>query len=118
MNRPTVAEVLAESLRKAGVETVFGLPGGENVEVLEALRRAGIRFVLVRNENSAVFMAAAAARLSGTPGVCLTTLGPGATNAYAGLAHAFQLGAHLSSADRSEADADLLLRHREVPSVR
>ena len=86
---PTVAEVLAQTLQEAGVEIVFGLPGGENVEVLDALRRAGIRFVLVRNENSALFMADTVGRLSGRPGVCLTTLGPGATNAYAGLAHAF-----------------------------
>ena len=86
---PAVADVLAQTLRAAGVETVFGLPGGENVEVLDALRRVGIRFVLVRNESSALFMADAAGRLTGAPGVCLTTLGPGATNAYAGLAHAF-----------------------------
>lgn len=85
----TVAEVLAQTLSDAGVETVFGLPGGENVQVLDAIRRAGIRFVLVHNESSAVFMADATARLTGTPGVCLTTLGPGATNAVAGVAHAY-----------------------------
>ncbi len=85
----TVAETLVAHLVAAGVETVFGLPGGENVQVMEALRRAGLRFVLVRNENSAVFMADASARLTGKPGVCLTTLGPGATNAVAGVAHAY-----------------------------
>jgi acetolactate synthase-1/2/3 large subunit len=86
--RPTVAAALAATLQEAGVTTVFGLPGGENVEVLEALRVEGIRFLLVRNESSALFMADAQARLTGAPGVCLTTLGPGATNAYVGLAHA------------------------------
>jgi acetolactate synthase-1/2/3 large subunit len=86
---PTVAEALAATLREAGVGTVFGLPGGENVEVLEALRAEGIRFILVRSESSALFMADAQARLTGDPGVCLTTLGPGATNAYLGLAHAY-----------------------------
>ena len=86
---PTLAELLANKLANAGVDVVFGLPGGENVDLLDALRRCGIQFVLVRNESSAIFMADTHARLTGTIGVALTTLGPGATNAYAGLAHAW-----------------------------
>ncbi|MCJ7602934.1 MAG: thiamine pyrophosphate-binding protein, partial [Desulfobulbaceae bacterium] len=85
----TVAEVLARTIAEAGVDVVFGLPGGENTEVLDAIRRTGLEFVLVKSESSAVFMADATARLTGKPGVCLTTLGPGATNAYSGVAHAF-----------------------------
>src|SRR5262245_178612 len=85
----TVADSLAAGLREAGVDLVYGLPGGENVEVVDALRRAGLRFVLVHHESSAVFMADATARLTGVPGVCLTTLGPGAANAIAGVAHAY-----------------------------
>jgi acetolactate synthase I/II/III large subunit len=85
----TVADSLAAGLREAGVELVYGLPGGENVEVIDALRRVGIRFVLVHHEASAAFMADATARLTGTPGVCLTTLGPGAANAVVGVAHAY-----------------------------
>ncbi|MCB0194591.1 MAG: thiamine pyrophosphate-binding protein [Anaerolineae bacterium] len=85
----TVAETLAHILNEYGIETVFGLPGGENLAVLAALRQRGIRFVLVRNESSAVYMADVTARLTGRPGVCLTTLGPGATNALAGVAHAY-----------------------------
>jgi acetolactate synthase-1/2/3 large subunit len=85
----TVAEIVVSHLVNAGIATVFGLPGGENVQVLEALRRQGMHFVLVRNESSAVFMADATARLTGKPGVCLTTLGPGAMNAVAGVAHAY-----------------------------
>lgn len=85
----TVAEVMAEALVRAGVDVVFGLPGGENVPVVAALRARGIAFVLVHNEASAVYMADATARLRGKPGVCLTTLGPGATNAMAGIGHAF-----------------------------
>jgi acetolactate synthase-1/2/3 large subunit len=85
----TVAELLAQTLAEAGIEVVFGLPGGENAEVLDALRREGLRFVLVRNESSAVFMADATARLTGKPGVCLATLGPGAANAFVGVAHAY-----------------------------
>ncbi|MDX1689243.1 MAG: thiamine pyrophosphate-binding protein, partial [Candidatus Promineifilaceae bacterium] len=85
----TVAHILAQTIRRAGIDTVFGLPGGENAEVLDAFRRQGLDFVLVRNESSAVFMADATARLTGRPGVALTTLGPGATNAYCGMAHAY-----------------------------
>lgn len=84
----TVADVLVRALKDAGTEFVFGLPGGENVEVMDALRQAEIRFVLVRNESSAVYMADVHARLTGKPGVALTTLGPGATNAFVGMAHA------------------------------
>lgn len=86
---PTLAELLANEIVKAGVDVVFGLPGGENVEVLDALRKCGVKFVLVRNESSAIFMADTHARLTGGIGVALTTLGPGATNAYAGMAHAY-----------------------------
>ena len=85
----TVAEHLAEQLTAAGIRRVYGLPGGENVVVLEALRQRGIEFLLVRNESSACFMAATEARLTGRLGAALTTLGPGAANAYAGLAHAY-----------------------------
>lgn len=88
MKAERVADVLVGEIRRAGVDVVFGLPGGENVEILDALRRAGCKFVLVANESSAVFMADAYARLTRRPGVCLTTLGPGATNAVAGIAHA------------------------------
>lgn len=85
----TVAEHFAEQLIAAGVERVYGLPGGENVEILDAFRRRGIDFLLVKNESSACFMAATDARLTGAIAVALTTLGPGAANAYAGLAHAY-----------------------------
>lgn len=85
----TVTEYLVGQLSNAGVETVYGLPGGENVELLDAIRQQGMDFVLVKNESSACFMAATSARLTGKIGVALTTLGPGATNAYVGLAHAY-----------------------------
>lgn len=106
----TVAAYFAEALKAAGVERVYGLPGGENVEILEAIRRCGLDFVLVKNESSAIFMAATDARLSGMIGVALTTLGPGATNAAAGLAHA-----HLDRAPvlliTATTDPELLGRH-------
>lgn len=86
---PTVADYFAEQLKNIGVSVVYGLPGGESVEILEAIRQQGIEFVLVKNESSACYMAGTHARLTGGIGVALTTLGPGATNAYAGLAHAY-----------------------------
>ena len=85
----TVAEVVVETLYQAGVRYVFGLPGGETVELLDALRLRGIEFILVHNESSALFMADTYARMTGTVGIALTTLGPGATNATVGLAHAY-----------------------------
>lgn len=88
-HRTSVAAAVAGRLQAAGIDTVFGLPGGENVHLLEALRRTGIRFVLSEHENAAAFMASAAAQLTRRPAVCLTTLGPGAVNCTAGIAHAF-----------------------------
>ncbi len=85
----TVADLLASQVFKAGVETVFGLPGGENLSVVDAFDKKGIHFQLVSNEVSAVFMADVTSRLTGNLGVCLTTLGPGAANASAGIAHAY-----------------------------
>ena len=84
----TVADAIAGVLLEAEIDVVFGLPGGEVVGVLDGLRRHGIRFVLVHNESAAVFMADGWSRVTGKPGVVLTTLGPGATNAIAGVAHA------------------------------
>ena len=85
----TVAETIARSLYDAGVRIVFGMPGGEVAAVLEALRRCGIRFELMHHEESAVFAADAWARATGSPGCVLTTLGPGALNAVAGIGHAW-----------------------------
>lgn len=106
----TVAEYLAAQLIDAGVERVYGLPGGENVEILEAIRQRGIDFVLVKNESSACFMAATEARLGGKIGVALTTLGPGAANAAAGLAHA-QLDRAPVLLITATTDPDLIGRH-------
>lgn len=89
MQLETVAQQTARLLLESGVDTVFGLPGGENLVLLEALRRAGVRFFLTRHESSALFMAAVTARLTGRVSACLTTLGPGAANSVAGVAHAF-----------------------------
>ena len=84
-----VADILARTLRDAGVSRMFGLPGGEILRFVEAAREAGLEFVLARHEAHAAFMADATGQLTGTPGVCVSTLGPGAVNMTLGVANAF-----------------------------
>jgi thiamine pyrophosphate-dependent acetolactate synthase large subunit-like protein len=76
----TCAEVLATTLREAGVERMFGLPGGEILDFIEAARNVGIEFILTRHEAVAAFMADAAGQIARQPAVCVSTLGPGALN--------------------------------------
>jgi acetolactate synthase-1/2/3 large subunit len=85
----TVAEVIARELATAGVSYVFGHPGGEVAHLMEALRREGVRFVLTHHEATAGFMASTWGELSGRPGVCLSTLGPGAANLLSGVSNAY-----------------------------
>jgi acetolactate synthase-1/2/3 large subunit len=86
------AELLVAALHNEGVRQIFGVPGEENLAVVEALRRSGVELVLTRHEQAAAFMAATHGRLTGRAGVCLTTLGPGALNLATGAAYA-ELGA-------------------------
>jgi acetolactate synthase I/II/III large subunit len=89
------AELLVHCLEKEGVRYIFGLPGEENLQVLEALRHSSIQFITVRHEQGAAFMADVYGRLTGRAGVCLSTLGPGATNLMTGVADANLDGAPL-----------------------
>ena len=82
------AELLVKCLENEGVEYIFGLPGEENMAVLNALETSSIRFITTRHEQGAAFMADVYGRLTGKPGVCLSTLGPGATNLMTGVADA------------------------------
>src|SRR5918912_3095415 len=84
-----VAQAVAGYLRQQGVRRAFGVPGGELVELIEALRRVDIPFILTHHETPAAFMAAATGELSGAPGLCLATRGPGAVNLFAGVATAY-----------------------------
>src|SRR5437867_6838534 len=84
----TGAELLVRCLEREGVRYVFGVPGEETLDVNEALAHSSIRFVPVRHEQAAAFMADVWGRLTGHAGVCLATLGPGATNLATGLADA------------------------------
>jgi len=85
----TVAEYLADQLYKAGVRYVFGVPGGPSIPYMECFRTAGIEFILTSNEAAAGVMASAVARLTGVPGVCHSTFGPGAVNLASGAGGAF-----------------------------
>src|SRR5216683_6092945 len=86
------ADLLVTALENEGVQYILGVPGEENLDVVEALRRSSIRLVVTRHEQAAAFMAATHGRLTGRAGVCLSTLGPGALNLTTGAAFAL-LGA-------------------------
>jgi len=89
---PKGSDLLVAALVNEGVERIFGVPGEENLDVVESLRNSNIELVLTRHEQGADFMAATYGRLTGKPGVCMTTLGPGALNLTTGAAYAL-LGA-------------------------
>jgi len=85
------SDLFIECLEEEGVEYIFGIPGEENLDFLNSLKDSSIKLILTRHEQGAAFMAATYGRLTGKPGVCLSTLGPGATNFMTGAAYA-QLG--------------------------
>ncbi|MBE7201563.1 MAG: acetolactate synthase large subunit, partial [Parafilimonas terrae] len=89
---PKGSDLLVAALENEGVDRIFGIPGEENLDVVESLRNSKIELVLTRHEQAASFMAATHGRLTGKPGVCLSTLGPGALNFSTGAAYA-HLGA-------------------------
>lgn len=86
------SDLFIKCLEEEGIEYIFGVPGEENLDMLESLRNSKIKLILTRHEQPAGFMAATIGRLTGKPGVCLSTLGPGATNFFTSAAYA-QLGA-------------------------
>jgi acetolactate synthase-1/2/3 large subunit len=86
------SDLLVSALENEGVERIFAVPGEENLDVVESLRRSRIELIVTRHEQGAAFMAATHGRLTGRPGVCLSTLGPGALNFTTGAAYA-HLGA-------------------------
>ena len=92
MSERNAANLLVECLEAEGVDKVFAVPGEENLDLLEALRESSIDLIITRHEQAAGFMAACHGRLTGKPGVCMSTLGPGATNFMTAAAYA-QLGA-------------------------
>ena len=86
------SDLLVAALENEGVTRIFGVPGEENLDVVESLRTSKIELIVTRHEQTAAFLAATYGRLTGKPGVCLATLGPGALNLVTGAAYA-HLGA-------------------------
>jgi acetolactate synthase I/II/III large subunit len=82
------SDLFVAALENEGVQYIFGIPGEENLDFLESLRNSSIQLILTRHEQAAGFMAATYGRLTGRPGVCLSTLGPGATNFTTSAAYA------------------------------
>ncbi|AKB12619.1 acetolactate synthase, large subunit [Methanosarcina thermophila] len=100
------SDLFVAQLKEEGVEYIFGLPGEENLDLLESLRTSGIKLIVTRHEQAAAFMAATYGRLTGKPGVCFSTLGPGATNLVTGVAQAQLIGAPLISISGQKALID------------
>ena len=86
------SDLFIRCLEAEGVEYIFGIPGEENLDFIDSMRDSPIKLILTRHEQAAGFMAATYGRLTGKTGVCLATLGPGATNFVTAAAYA-QLGA-------------------------
>ena len=84
----TAAQLLVKCLENEGVDYIFGIPGEENIDIMDALLESKITFVTTRHEQGAAFMADVYGRLTGRAGVCMATLGPGATNLITGFADA------------------------------
>jgi acetolactate synthase-1/2/3 large subunit len=109
-----VAKLIVECLENEGVRFVFGLPGEENLHIVDALADSSIRFVTTRDERGAAFMADIYGALTGEAGVCLATLGPGAINLMLGIADA-QLDSHPLVAIMAQAGLDRI--HKESHQV-
>ena len=86
---PTTVEVLADAFKEAGTPFLVGRPGGESVELMEAARQRDMRFILIKQEVAGAMLASTWGEITGAPGVCLSTRGPGAANMVNGIAHAF-----------------------------
>src|SRR3954449_11705553 len=79
------ADLIVALLKAAGIDRGFGIPSGNVLPLMEAMRKGGVAFVLTAHEGSAGFAADVTGRMTGTPGLCIATLGPGATNLATGI---------------------------------
>ncbi|MPY70024.1 MAG: hypothetical protein GEU92_08050 [Alphaproteobacteria bacterium] len=85
----STVEVLVDAFNEAGTPFIVGHPGGESVEMMEAARKAGMRFIFIKQETAGAMLASTWGEITGSPGVCLSTRGPGASNMINGVTHAF-----------------------------
>src|ERR1019366_2523420 len=86
---PTVVEVMVEAFEKAGTPFIVGIPGEESLEMIEAARQRGMRFILTKNETAGAMLASTWGEITGSPGVSLSTRAPGAANMVLGVTHAW-----------------------------
>jgi len=114
-----LAELIVAHLRKAGVETLFGVPGGGgNLDLIEAARTDGLSFVLTSTETGAAIAAIAHAEVNGHPGACLTTLGPGATSVVNGIACAsLERAPLIAFTDSNPAGAAGRFAHQQIDQL-
>ena len=113
INKSTVAEKLMQALHNSGVRYIFGVPGGSWIPYMEAMHANGIEFILVANEASAGIMADVCARITGIPGVCHGTFGPGATNLTTGVGCAYLDRSPLIALTSEQSD-DMLKRTSQM----
>ena len=113
INKSTVAEKLIQSLHGLGVKYIFGIPGGPWIPYMEAMPAYGIEFILVSNEASAGIMADVCARITGIPGVCHATFGPGAANLTTGVGCAYLDRSPLIALTSEQSD-DMLKRKSQM----
>ena len=107
---------MADALAAHGVQYVFGLPGGEIVAFIDACRRAGLQFLLTGHEASAAWMAQVVGQITGVPGVCATTLGPGATNLVTAVTNAWLDRAPMLAVTAQIPDGAIqTMTHQRVP---
>src|SRR4051812_40124582 len=85
----SVVEVLVEGFGEAGTPLMVGIPGDETLDIIEAVRQRGMRFILTKQETAGAMLAATWGELTGSPGVCVSTRGPGAANMALGVTHAW-----------------------------
>ena len=93
------ADLIVKTLKAAGITHGFGIPSGNVLPLIESMRNGGIEFVLTAHEGSAGFAADVMGRVTGRPGFCLATLGPGATNLATGVGDAY-LDRHYAALDK------------------
>src|ERR671921_617512 len=101
---PTTVEVLAEAFKEAGTPFIVGHPGGESVELIDAARHRNMPFLLMKQEVAGAMLAATWGEITGSPGVCLSTRGPGAANMVNGIAYASQDRAPAGAARHARSD--------------
>src|SRR5262245_3614175 len=89
LSMTATVEVLAQAFKDAGTPFIVGHPGGESVELMEAARQRQMRFLLMKQEVAGAMLAATWGDITGSPGICMSTRGPGAANMVNGVAHAF-----------------------------